>query len=112
LTSAAAGRTLKPVVVGKTRDFGLEGDTGRKLKQMREWVIPGLGKLGDFLDIHSNASGFFDTETYSRLVLSTCIGNHAKDQERNVWSLLLHDAAPTHKGRIEDKDKQPVFFPR
>ena len=36
LTSTAAGRTLKPVVVGKTIEFGLEGDSGRKLKQLRD----------------------------------------------------------------------------
>ena len=43
LTSTAAGRMLKPVVHGRARDFGLEGDTGRKLKQMRQWEVPSLG---------------------------------------------------------------------
>ena len=43
LTSTAAGRILKPLVHGRARDFGLEGDTGRKQKQMRQWEVPRLG---------------------------------------------------------------------
>ena len=40
------------------------------------------------------------------------IGEHAKTQEMTKsWSLFLHDAASTHKGKIEDKKtKETVHF--
>jgi hypothetical protein len=98
------------VLVGKTDDFGCEGDGGRKLKQMRAWVIPGLGRLGDHIDIHSNDSGFFDTPTYSDLVLAGIVSEHAKQQQADQWSLLLHDAATTHEGQLIDNDKELVFL--
>ena len=107
--AAAAGRTLKPVVVGKAKDFGDPGDGGRKLKQMREWVIPGLGRLGDHIDIHANDSGFFDTKTHSDLVLSGTVAAHAKEHQAGEWSLFLHDAAPTHKGQVVNKHTKEVI---
>jgi len=108
LTSTAAGRTLKPVVAGKTKDFGDQGDGGRKLKQMRKLVIPGLGRLGDHIDIHSNDSGVFDTRTYSDLALSGTVGALVKEQQSGEWSLLLHDAGPTQKGQVVDKKTKEV----
>ena len=39
---------LEPVVVGRDDDFGIDEDSGRKLRQLRAYEVPGLGKLGDF----------------------------------------------------------------
>ena len=52
LTISAMGKTLKPVVVGKATDFGIDDNTGRRLKHPRIWEVPGLGKLGDYIDVH------------------------------------------------------------
>ena len=106
LTSTAAGETWKPVVVGKERGFGKDEEASRawKLRDLRDWVLPGLGKLSDHLDIHSNESGFFDTVTYSSLVLDGSVCEHANTDEEDEWSLGLHDAALTHKGKVEEKE--------
>ena len=45
---AAMVKVLEPVVVGKDDDFGIDEDSGRKLRQLRAYEVPGLGKLGDF----------------------------------------------------------------
>ena len=44
-----------------------------KSKQLTEWSVPGLGKLGDHLSIHNNASGFFNAAAYSKLVLEDIV---------------------------------------
>jgi hypothetical protein len=88
-TSTVIGRTLEPVV-GKARDSGKEDDSGLNSKQMCNYESPGIGWLGDYPDIHANESGFFDAETYSALVLTARVGNHAAAHS-DRWSLLLHE---------------------
>jgi hypothetical protein len=102
LVSTASGRVLKPIVLGKVADFG-EESADRKLKQLREHTIPGLGRLGDYLSIHSNASGYFDAEAYSKLVLEGTVAEYTQGVAPDEWSVMLHDAATTHKGKKEPK---------
>jgi hypothetical protein len=101
------GRTLKLVVVRKARDFGVDrapvGRRKRKLREMSEWEVPGLGPLGDYLHLHSNESGLFGTEAYAQPLLEDFIGEHALLQEQ--WSLLLRAAAPTHTGKLDSQHK-------
>ena len=86
LTISAMSKTLKPVVVGNSTGFGLDDDTGRKFKQ------PGLGKLGDYVDVHRFESGFFDTETCSKLVLGGSDVAHITVLPNPELSVLCHDA--------------------
>ena len=51
MASTADRRILK---LGKSDDFGTEGVGGRKPKELRNRNVPGIGKLGDFLFIHSD----------------------------------------------------------
>jgi hypothetical protein len=104
LVGTAMGRVLKPVVVGKEdEDFGIDEDSGRKLRQLWAYEVPGLGKLGDLLIIHSNHNGFFDTETYCQNVMHESIEPFAQELPIDQWALGLHDAAPTHNGFIKAK---------
>lgn len=41
------------------------GRTGMRCRNRRSWEVPGLGKLGDCSHIHSNATGYFDSEAYA-----------------------------------------------
>ena len=110
LISTANGQTLKPAVVGKGDEFGQDELGYYKLKSLREWAIPGLGRLGDFLEINSNASGFFDAQTYSKLVLHGVIPPYAKTRGIAHWMRMLHDAATTHKVQRKKKGGEVEHF--
>ena len=84
------------------------GDWGRKFKQMREWVIPSLGRLGDHIDKTANDGGFFDTKTYFDFVLAGTVAAHAKEHQAGEWSFLLHDVAPTQKRQVIGKQTKEV----
>ena len=60
----------------------------RKLKQLRDYVVPGLGRLGDHIAIHSNASGYFDAEVYSKLVLEGVIVPYAREVGRSCQTSM------------------------
>mmetsp|Transcript_127915 Transcript_127915/g.409770 ORF Transcript_127915/g.409770 Transcript_127915/m.409770 type:complete len:161 (-) Transcript_127915:575-1057(-) len=64
------GRILPPAILGKAADFGGEGAKCRKLHSIREYEISGQGKLPDHAQVHSIASGFFDTRVYAEYVWS------------------------------------------
>ena len=64
-------------------------------------------------DIHSNHSGFFDTETYSQLVMHESVEPFAQELSFGQWALGLHDAAPTHNGFVKakrDQEEQHFHF--
>ena len=70
-----------------------------------------MGKLGDHLDIHGNASGYFDSETYAALVLQGAIPARAATISSGSRGLMLHDAAATRKGQ-KDEDGHAIHYLR
>ena len=47
--------------------------------------------------------GYFDAEVYSKLVLEGEIVPYTQGMAPNEWSVMLHDAATTHKRKKEPK---------
>ena len=70
---------------------------------MGEWDAAGLGPFGQFLNIHSNAAGFFDTQAYSQWVLHEVVVPFAAGLKNDKRALMLHDSAPTHEGQMRPK---------
>ena len=70
--------------------------------------MPGLRKLGEFLPIHSNSSGYFDAASYSS-VLKGVVEPRQAGLHPSAYMFLLDDAASTHKRKTEPKRLTLVY---
>ena len=105
LVTTPSGKVLKPVVTGRSKEFGEDAEGGWKLDQMRAWEVPGLAPLGDYVSIHSNESRYFHTETYSDLVLDKTVVPYVTTMPATAHMFQIHDASSTHAGELHPRGR-------
>ena len=112
--TTASGRVIPPAFLGKERDFGKDTEKGRKLRDIRDTLVPGKGgaTIKDLADVSSNEAGFFNGRTYADMWLSGSLERWIAKEEAPQDAgpdarvgIHIDDATSIHNGETQEEGK-------